>query len=165
MDENTENYQQIPQQQHNSQEGTSNSPKLFLFAILMVVIIVALAFGSYFYMNNGGGGSIEGRWDLQSANIINDDGSIDQEASDYYGVNAYGGRWMEFMANGTLLTGDEDGIDVTLHDGRWQVNGNILTLTTSSESLTYTYSISGDALTLETEVYWGRTLRMVLIRA
>ena len=161
MDESTENYQQIPQQ--NSQEGASKPPKLFLFAILMVVIIVALVFGSYFFMNYGG--SIEGRWDLQSANIINDDGSIDQEASDYYGVNADGGYWMDFMANGTLLSGDEDGIDVTLEDGRWQVNGDILTLTTSSESMTYTYSISGTTLTLETEVYWGRTLRMVLKRA
>ena len=160
MDESTENYQQIPPQQHNSQEGTSKPPKLFLFAILIVIIIVASAFGAYLYMNNGGGGSIEGRWEMTSANIINEDGSIDQAASDYYGVSADGDKWMEFKSDGTFIS---DGVDEG--DGStWEVSDEELTLTSESESMTYAYSVSGNTLTLQTEVYWGNTVEIVLKR-
>lgn len=170
MQPDNSSFQQTPEKTElHSQYEEQKSPGpisrnyLFIFAIVIILAVLISALGVIFMMGNSSEG-IEGKWMMTDANIINEDGSVNQEASDYYGVSVEGASWMEFSPDGTFQSGDSGGIDTTLGDTTWEVSGDTLTLTSDSESMVYKFGVSGNTLTLETEVYWGNTVQIVLHR-
>lgn len=147
---------------------------IIAIAVIAVVAIVVIAF---MFM----GGGIEGKWNLGSAEVLNSDGTVNQTVTDSFNENDED-PWMEFKSDGTALMGNAT--DTSDMDTTWKTNDGKLTLTysyvmpspstdangnitwnnqTITDSMIYTYSISGNTLKLEF-VDSGMTFKMTAKR-
>ena len=155
MEENADNSQEI---QHTGQEVPAKSRVGVI--LLTIIVIVATLGAAYFYLD---GEEIEGRWILQSAVILNDDGSVNQTATETMNYSEDDGVWIEFRSDGTFSGGDID--DEGFFDYRWSVTEDKIIIDDPwGGRMEWTYELNGGALTIDNTVA-GITMRTVFIRA
>ncbi|MCK5397405.1 MAG: hypothetical protein KAJ33_04070 [Thermoplasmata archaeon] len=146
-------------------------------AVIAVVAIVVIAF---MFMGVGG---IEGKWTMDSAEIYDADGTLNQTATDFYNAMDDDDHWMEFKSDGTAETGNAT--DTNDDAATWETSDGELSVTTTSievnseynsttgnttwnnetvtDTITFDYSVSGNTLTLEYEIE-GKTIKMTATR-
>ena len=155
MDNNIDNSQEV---QHTGQEVPAKSRIGVI--LLAIIVIVAAVWGAYFYLDSE---EIEGRWNVQSAVVLNDDGSVNQTATEMANFTEDEGLWIEFHSDGTFRMGDIS--DELFDDYRWSVTEDKINIVDPwGGRMEWTYELNGDALTIDNTVF-GTTLQMVLIRA
>ncbi len=150
---------------------------IIAIAVIAVVAIVVIAF---MFM---GGGSIEGKWTVDSIEVYDEDGNLNEAFSEMVAENMEG-HWMEFKSDGSAESGNETG-PTPDEDSTWEVSDGRLTITSTSievnseynettgnttwnnetvtDTTTFDYTISGNTLTLEIETE-GMTIKYTATR-
>ena len=144
---------------------------IIAIAVIAVVAIVVIAF---MFM---GGGSVEGKWVFDDVEVYDEDGTLNQTASDAFDASQ-SDSYIEFKTDGTVEMGDSTGSD---DGGTYVAEGGELTITstyevphseynsttgnttwdneTVTDTMEYTYSVSGNTMTLEFEID-GKTVKV-----
>jgi hypothetical protein len=133
---------------------------IIAIAVIAVVAIVVIAF---MFM----GGGVEGKWTIESAEIYDADGTLNQTETDSYNSDD-SGQWIEFKSDGTIASGNATDTDDS--GDTWEVSDGELTITSTyvdfdtntttgnitwnneTDTITFDYSVSGNTLTLELEM-------------
>ena len=153
-----------------TKSGGGKGP-LIAIAVIAVVAIVIVAF---VFM---GSGSVEGKWTFDEVEVYDADGTLNQTASDAFEASQ-SDAYIEFKADGTVEMGDSTGSD---DGGTYVAEDGELTITstyelehstynsttgnttwdneTVTDTMEYTYSVSGSTMTLEFEID-GKTVKV-----
>ncbi len=132
---------------------TSPRGKVMVIAIVAIAVVAVIVIATMFL----GSGQIEGKWNLEKIEIYDTNGNINEVATDNANEGR-GGMWMEFSADGSYESGDEDRSTPNI-EGTWETSDGKLTIaapsilngTSETSTSVVKYTISGDTLTLEFE--------------
>ena len=151
-----------------------------LIIAIVAIAVVAVVVIAFMFM---GGGGIEGKWTVETIEVYDQDGNLNEAFSDLVAENM-GDHWMEFKSDGSAVSGNETGPTPDT-DSTWEASDGKLTITSTSievnsvynsttgnttwnnetvtDTVVFEYSISGNTLTLEMEME-GMTVKYIAKR-